>query len=311
MRIALRTGLYLVLAVLWPVTILAGCLALVLANETRLLIQEFIAHDVPFTQTTYLFIGAIIFLVFLCVMLVWGLRQLIREPLKMLRNLSAAELIEIRDDGDARPFSLFLRPFRITNQIGYNPNPVPATLTELTFGTRRHELEEVLADGFWTYGELIGIGQPREHLGAGRIFATDETWQALIASLLPRARWVVLIPSTTMGTMWEIETLRAERHLAKTIVILPQTTLGDADGVTQGFLGAGQQAVDISAWRRDADAALEQAGYRVKSTTTDGLAIQFGPDGVERRAQPFRMEDMAAFWQFVDDLERERQGAAL
>jgi hypothetical protein len=47
---------------------------------------------------------------------------------------------------------------------------------------------------------LVALGKPGEAIGAGRIFTDDATWQADIATLMRRAKGILIVPSDRDGT---------------------------------------------------------------------------------------------------------------
>lgn len=305
MRPILRIGLYLVLGVLWPIAFILGLFAIILIRETANAIAEVSAAGQWSPTQTWLALGFVLVGI-VGALLARGLVLLTDEPLKLLRNFSASELVELRDHPRSKRYSLFLPPFKITNKVGFRREPVATSLFEVVFMDRREELEALLFEGFQRHGKLIGIGRPREHLGAGRVLATDDTWQELIADLLPRAQWVILIPSTNEGTLWEVELLKRENHLANTVVILPQQTI--IEGEKGGWLKPNTQSkIDLSDWRQDAEEALARAGYVFHSLNENAWALVFDDDGVQRRAQEFRVENMTPFWVFMAELEATRQ----
>lgn len=69
-------------------------------------------------------------------------------------------------------FTLYLRPFALTNRIAFeNPDWAP------NFGAkdRRKDIERLLAEAVETDAILIGLGRPGEHEGAGRLLVAGKS----------------------------------------------------------------------------------------------------------------------------------------
>lgn len=163
---------------------------------------------------------------FPCAVVIWLLVR--RERRLRLRRLKAAQvrvdrvattigqLPESNEVGDSllqARFGLYLRPFVTTNAIPLG----------------RIDLETILAYSFAPIMPIVALGQPGEHIGAGRIQTTDDRWQHEISRMLDRAALILCIPSARPGTLWELEQLKARALLGKTVFIMPRNFMLDAN----------------------------------------------------------------------------------
>ena len=107
----------------------------------------------------------------------------------------------------------------------------------------------------------IGPGQlPTGEIG--RKYFAPETWKDGVIDYLDRCLFVMLVPATTAGVKWEIDTIVARNHAGKLLlVLLPTHDLATRQHVlVDGFRG--------TLWERPiADADFSKA-----------LAAYFGPD---------------------------------
>ena len=91
------------------------------------------------------------------------------------------------------------------------------------FGTKRY-FEENLAVKLWHEGPVIAIGKPKEFLpsyGACREYHTDETWQNRVLELLEKSRAVLFLVGLTDALDWEINQLREQQKLHKSLFLIP------------------------------------------------------------------------------------------
>lgn len=80
--------------------------------------------------------------------------------------------------------------------------------------------ENALATIFGYFGPFIAIGRPGEplpHLGAARMYVSDQDWQAEVKKLMQTARLVVIRVGSSAGLLWEME------HIVK--LQLPQNII--------------------------------------------------------------------------------------
>jgi len=128
-----------------------------------------------------------------------------------IANLVDAQ--SLPDKGTPERFGLYLRPFLSTGRIRINIHRLYESV-EVDF-------EMLFAYSLKPYVPVIALGQPGEHVGAGRINTTDSDWQAVASSLIENAQCVYIVPSNRPGTLWEVQFLRQTRALSKAVFIMP------------------------------------------------------------------------------------------
>jgi len=143
-----------------------------------------------------------------------GVTQQLRSLYGQRHDDLRAETLVARIAGGSdadKPFVLYLRPFGSTD----------AFKVRVLHGksTREYELEKELSRATRPFGPLIALGESLEHVGAGRIKSTDVDWQEVVSRLMRKALLIVIVPSSSPGTFWEIKQLLAENWIAKTVFI--------------------------------------------------------------------------------------------
>ncbi len=125
---------------------------------------------------------------------------------KKAGDLSAmVEMQEHISLNENKEFALYLRPFESTNKILIN----------------NIDFETQLAYSLNEYIPIVALGQPGEHLGVGRIISTETEWQNQVERLIIMAKLVLIFPSNSEGTLWEIKYIREKGHLHKSIFVMP------------------------------------------------------------------------------------------
>ena len=124
---------------------------------------------------------------------------------------------------DRRPPIIYLRSF-------HNDD------TTLKSGER---IEEAITEPLQACGPFLAIGRPGELAprGAARIFYSDADWQAAVISMLRASGFIVVVAGWTKGLQWEVETIKAEGQLEKSIWVLPPP--GKHHDVICNWLSAG------------------------------------------------------------------------
>jgi hypothetical protein len=148
---------------------------------------------------------------------------------------TAAEALE----GDSRPLILYLRPFKSDRHRVLLANPwelagvwlaaffsgFPSLIS--SYFPNRPMLaraEELLVDPLKDLGPVIAIGRPgstRKPIGASRIQVDDGDWQAVVDSLIDRARLIVKYAGTTPGFRWEIERTFSRSPFVPILIVIP------------------------------------------------------------------------------------------
>jgi hypothetical protein len=127
------------------------------------------------------------------------------------------------------------------------------------------QLEATIEEAASVYGPLVAAGAPGQlPVGeVGRQYFTHETWKNGVLDFLDRSLFILLIPATTAGVQWEIETIVARGHAGKLLLVLMPT---DDLSLRQRVLADGFRGTPWSALVHDAD-------------LTRALAAYFKPDG--------------------------------
>jgi hypothetical protein len=126
-------------------------------------------------------------------------------------------------------------------------------------------LEAVIEEAASVYGPLIAAGAPGK-LPAGEVgrqYFSHETWKEGVLDFLDRSLFVLLVPATTAGVQWEIDTIVERGHAGKLLLILMPT---DDLPLRQHVLANGFQGTP---WGD----AVHGADF------TKALAAYFKPDG--------------------------------
>lgn len=162
---------------------------------------------------------------------------------RLARRLAAidAHQLMLRD---ARPPVLYLRSFGDDRLKLLTATLGRPTLIE-RFTLRRFDaFEEVVVRHLSRLGPVIAVNQPGTKLaplGAARETIDSSDWQSVVAAWMARSIMIVFVapPSqVTQGLRWELETVSANRHWNKTLLVIPPVPLEDLQRRWQGFLGA-------------------------------------------------------------------------
>jgi hypothetical protein len=145
---------------------------------------------------------------------------------------------------DARPPVLYLRSFGDDRLKLLTATLGRPTLIE-RFTLRRFDaFEEVIVRHLSRLGPVIAVNQPGTKLaplGAARETIDSADWQSVVTAWMARSIMIVFVapPSeVTQGLRWELETVSANRHWNKTLIVIPPVPAEDLQRRWQGFLGA-------------------------------------------------------------------------
>jgi hypothetical protein len=149
-------------------------------------------------------------------------------------DLFAADVMASLRNGEPTPvYTLYLRPFLTTGEFRQTSTLEILKRANINGGgfedplAFASELEAVVAAAVEDSAPLIGLGNPFEHAGAGRIRVADDEWQAAVALLATHARLIVLSPSVRPGTRWEVSHVLERQLLPRTVVVnLPTKKIG-------------------------------------------------------------------------------------
>lgn len=142
---------------------------------------------------------------------------------KQLRAVPAEALLA----ADPRPPVLYLRSFNSDAgaDIGAQER-MPTLMRPMVLAAGLETEEEQIAAAFSEVGPMVAIGRPGERLpqlGAARMYATEDTWQATVADLLSRSRLVVMRVGDTEGFWWEVANAATLPDATRVIFLLPET----------------------------------------------------------------------------------------
>ena len=175
----------------------------------------------PFPLSVFYFpVGAILWI--LAVRDCWIAQIVFRQR---ARDAFAASVFGQLQSGRKPPaFSLYLRPFNFTGQaatadllagaLQQGAGTASRYLSKIAF-----DLEAPLMRATAGVAPLVCLGQPLDHIGAGRILVPDEGWKEAIHLLMAQADCIFIIPSTRPGTLWEIDSMVETGTIKKCVFI--------------------------------------------------------------------------------------------
>jgi hypothetical protein len=141
------------------------------------------------------------------------------------RDLEAGRIFDALKAGrKPPPFTLYLRPFAATNEIQSDTIEALVRATArgpAIFASTSLELEQQIERAARRVGPLIALGEPLEHIGAGRIRIDEASWRSAVELLTDGAKLIILLPSSRPGTLWEVERLLNSNLIERTVVIDP------------------------------------------------------------------------------------------
>lgn len=142
------------------------------------------------------------------------------------RRLAAVDARRLMSQ-DSRPPVVYLRAFRDDKLKLLAATLGRPSLIERFTPRRFDPFEEVIARHLTGTGPVIALNPPGTKLaplGAARETLDSDGWQATISDWMAQAALIVLIvpPAlVTDGLTWELDTISASQHWAKTLVLIP------------------------------------------------------------------------------------------
>lgn len=145
-----------------------------------------------------------------------------------LRDGRAQMIFRQAKQGNAGDYSLYIRAFETTGQMGYDDGSGMEFFGVDARPDQTVDLESVLAQVVEAEMPLVALGEPGEQFGVGRLKTTDQQWQDDLKVLAENALILFAIPSDRPGTLWELDFIREKGYLRKTIFIMPPKERGKA-----------------------------------------------------------------------------------
>lgn len=138
------------------------------------------------------------------------------------RDLGAQSTYDAIIQGRTPPrYTLYLRPFAATGAFSQVSMGVPMSGALGALGGAEVELEAQIERAVRPLGPLIALGQPLEHVGAGRILVDETGWREAIRLLMRHAELIVMLPSSRAGTLHEIEMIIDSDLIERTVLVDP------------------------------------------------------------------------------------------
>ena len=156
------------------------------------------------------------------------------------RRLTAVDARRLMSQ-DTRPPVLYLRSFRDDKLKLLAATLGRPSLIERFTPRRFDPFEEVIARHLAGIGPVIALNPPGTKLaplGAARETLDSDGWQAAISDWMAQAALIVLIIPPAMvtdGLTWELDTISASQHWAKTLILIPPVRAGALSDRWQAF----------------------------------------------------------------------------
>lgn len=189
------------------------------------------------------------------------------------RDVRALAIYEALKRNETPPhYTVYLRPFASTGEISDVSITSPlAGALGLSLGGEELELEGQMERAVRPLGPLIALGQPLEHIGAGRIFVGEDEWREAIKLLLSKARLIIMLPSARHGTLEEIEMIIDTGLIDRAVMIDPPN------------VNSSKKFNQPEEWTKVRD-AFAKRGFTVPEDSHTGLLLFFG----EQREPKFK-----------------------
>ena len=199
------------------------------------------------------------------------------EDLNAIARWSFERAVAAARRGEKLPVMLYLRPFALTDQLRFRQAGyildmfTPQGLEK----DRVRDLETMIAEQMENTSPLIALGEPGEHVGAGRVFSAEAEWQEAVRKLARASGRILVLPSDQAGTKWEIGWLKENEMFAKCIFLMPpQPDASDID-LAQRWEGA--------------RSALRGQGIELPDYEAQGKFFTLDADGRTAREQTFAL----------------------
>lgn len=142
---------------------------------------------------------------------------------RLIQELASRTNIEVATKRDDRAPVVYLRPFGMEAEKvkGTRRDPLD-WLFDVT--DRKQRLDQIVLDEMTAVGPVIGLGNPRDTwqpTGIAREYAPDAAWKDRIASIISRAKRIVLTIADTPHMVFEIEEIARLQRAGDTLFLLP------------------------------------------------------------------------------------------
>lgn len=189
-----------------------------------------LAHQVGETWVTldnaYMLRLLAAFLFFVIVMtlalLSFGLVYLAKKLGQKVYDIDALALYNEIIEGRHKVFTVFLRPFYVTNKLFEQGVSAPPISPSAFLKDPNYQFEIQLVKAMRRLSPIIGLGRPGEAVGVGRILSNEEDWKTFATRMIDQAMYIICIPSSHAGSLWEIDRIVECGLLSKTFFIMPR-----------------------------------------------------------------------------------------
>lgn len=149
-------------------------------------------------------------------------RQQAMRDTNKLADWTLENALAAGNRGEPLPTMLYLRPFELTDQMHFkNPQPAGMMTPEYYSQDATLDLETLLAEELMMSTPLVALGEPGEHVGAGRLFSCEEDWRQSVQTMAHAVNRILILPSANAGTQWELQWLRNANLFGKCYFLMP------------------------------------------------------------------------------------------
>lgn len=210
-------------------------------------------------------------------------------PLKELELLQYYQKNAIELPG--RDFRLFLRPFITIQKIKVNNPEFPHNFLLQLFHHSESEpqpahlnFEFILARllEIASNSKIYALGGALKEPSPGRVFMPDEHWKENFELFANTAYSIIVIPGYTLSTIWEIEWLKANFMLGKTIFIMP------------GHINI-DESFNVKQYWTKTTKSLNKIGLELPEYKYEGLIFKLNANGNIIRRAPLELNNPEKF----------------
>ena len=201
-----------------------------------------------------------------------GVSKLNLKRHQKYRDQRAEQILhEIRSSKNSPAFSLYLRSFITTGKL----LEMLEKKTILPFNYDDTDLEIFIASAVEPFAPLVALGKKGEQVGAGRIESSESDWQRLLKLLAEKAKLIFIIPYDSGGTKWEIDFIKKNKLIKKTIFVMPPQGIKSLNWSEQ--------------WRKVAS-SVKISGFQLPSYNTNGMLFSMVSSKKIKHSEDFIVE---------------------